>query len=115
MDVDTTHLKHHKWEVVPSKAYTLDRSLPAENNNDKTHYFTKRRGLSVGGGEFHTAMQNTVLPMIHEELSYENNIKGDKHKEPFLYKTKHLGGTSIFPKYSEEERKRKIVDLDPTC
>jgi len=60
LDVNKTNMKHHKFDVVASKAYTLDRSLPGDITQG-THYF-KRRGLSVSAGGYQEAMQNTALP-----------------------------------------------------
>jgi hypothetical protein len=48
-------------------------------------------------------------------LSYEKSNKNVTKDAPFQYKTKYLGGTSIFPKYSDQERKAKIVELDHSC
>mgnify|MGYP006893274383 CR=1 FL=1 len=75
----------------------------------------KRRGLSVA--HVSDIMANTGLPQIIEaqELSYEGKKGEIKNHDAYLFKTKFLGGQSIFPKFSEEERHKKIVDLDPTC
>ena len=56
-------------------------------------------------------MINTQLPQIKEEL--ENFDFVDKDKQKYLYKTRFLGGTSIYPKISLEERANKFMINDP--
>lgn len=108
-EVEKNDLKSRKFEVRQSPSFVLDRSMPADIATG-THYF-KRRGMSVSDG--YNQMQSTALHQINEELSYD---KDDKAKQkPFKYATKYLGGTNIFPKYSDSERKKKFVVLDQSC
>ena len=53
------------------------------------------------------------MPPIDEEL--ENIVSRDKDKQKYMFKTKFLGGTAVYPKFPAAERAQKFVELDKSA
>lgn len=97
--------RSNKMAIGESKQFKFDRDYRSA---------TTRRRMSAVAAEFiigGTVMRTTNASKVsHDSASLKKQATADNQK--YLYNSKYLGGSAIYPKYSAEERARSIIEDD---
>lgn len=101
-EIKTDLLKSHKFRVVPSPSFVLDRSYRHE----------QQKPFSTVAEKNIITFPDLRLPKISEESEVPLLKAKAIEDQKYLYTSKFLGGSAIFPKYSASERSKSIIEPD---